>query len=84
MSLNDIILKELRKKIIVTFSVIYIVFLSVCDILDSEWVIRLIEDGTLKWKYSVIMSIIKSVTNVIGVIAIVFFGVKLDERAELT
>lgn len=84
MSLNDIILKELRKKIIVTFSVIYIVFLSACDILDSEWVIRLIEDGTLKWKYSVIMSIIKSVTNVIGVIAIVFFGVKLDERAELT
>lgn len=84
MSLNDIILKELRKKIIVTFSIIYIVFLSVCDILDSEWVIRLIEDGTLKWKYSVIMSIIKSVTNVVGVIAMVFFGVKLDERAELT
>lgn len=84
MSLNDMILKELRKKIIVTFSVIYIIFLSVCDILDSEWVIQLIEDGTLKWKYSVIMSIIKSVTNVIGVIAIVFFGVKLDDRAELT
>lgn len=78
------ILRELQKKFIMVVSISYIVLLSIFDILDSEWIVQLIEDGSVKWKYSAIMSILKSITNLIGIIGIVFFGVKIDERIELT
>lgn len=78
------ILRELQKKFIMVVSISYIVLLSIFDILDSEWIVQLIEDGSVKWKYPAIMSILKSITNLIGIIGIVFFGVKIDEHIELT
>ena len=83
MQINSVIRQKLCEKLAVILSVSFVAVTIILNILETDWIVQLIEDHKVVWKYSSIMSVISSSIDFIILFGLIFFGTKLDERITL-
>lgn len=77
MAYNEIVLGELRQRLIVFACIGYFIVTSILDVLDSDALKIYIETGHIPNTYTAIISIINAAVKLIGVIVSLFAGAKL-------